>query len=131
MTGILGDIEKCPEGWLICANREKAGEGDISMTRAREGRSFDLLWAPQKQGSTRRQGHGGDSSDLAPVQLQLIACCCGLDLELSGGGLVTELSLTLATPWTVEPARLLCPWDLPGNNTAEGCLPGFKSQFYH
>ena len=26
MTGILGDIEKGPEGWLICANRETAGK---------------------------------------------------------------------------------------------------------
>ena len=41
--------------------------------------AFDLIWAPQERGSSRHQGHGGDSSDLAPVQQQLIARCCGLD----------------------------------------------------
>ena len=25
------------------------------------------------------------------------------------------------TPWTVAPARLLCPWDFPGKNTGVGC----------
>ena len=25
------------------------------------------------------------------------------------------------TPWTVEPARLLCPWNFLGNNTGGGC----------
>ena len=26
-----------------------------------------------------------------------------------------------ATPWTVQPSRLLCPWDSPGKNTGVGC----------
>ena len=26
-----------------------------------------------------------------------------------------------ATPWTVHPTRLLCPWDSPGKNTGVGC----------
>ena len=26
-----------------------------------------------------------------------------------------------ATLWTVQPARLLCPWDSPGKNTGVGC----------
>ena len=26
-----------------------------------------------------------------------------------------------ATPWTVQPTRLLCPWDSPGENTGVGC----------
>ena len=25
------------------------------------------------------------------------------------------------TPWTAEPARLLCPWNFPGKNTGVGC----------
>ena len=25
------------------------------------------------------------------------------------------------TPWTVQPTRLLCPWDFPGKNTGVGC----------
>ena len=33
--------------------------------------AFDLIWAPQERGSSRHQGHGGDSSDLAPVHHQL------------------------------------------------------------
>ena len=24
-------------------------------------------------------------------------------------------------PWTIQPTRLLCPWDLPGRNTGVGC----------
>ena len=43
--GILGDIEKCPEGCPECANRERVGEGDIPMTRAGKAgrRPFDLI----------------------------------------------------------------------------------------
>ena len=26
-----------------------------------------------------------------------------------------------ATPWTIWPARLLCPWNSPGKNTGVGC----------
>ena len=26
-----------------------------------------------------------------------------------------------ATPWTIQPTRLLCPWDFPGKNTGAGC----------
>ena len=37
-----------------------------------------------------------------------------------GGGLVTQLCLTLESPWTVD-TRLLCPWDFPGKNTGVGC----------
>ena len=61
--GILGGIEKRPEGGFKCANREKAGAGDIPVSRAGEPgpRPFDLTWAPQEQGSTRHQGHGGDT----------------------------------------------------------------------
>ena len=29
--------------------------------------------------------------------------------------------LLFATLWTVQPARLLCPWDSPGKNTGGGC----------
>ena len=25
------------------------------------------------------------------------------------------------TPWTVQPTRLLCPWDFPDKNTGNGC----------
>ena len=27
----------------------------------------------------------------------------------------------LANPWTVGPARFICPWDSPGKNTGVGC----------
>ena len=32
---------------------------------------------------------------------------------VGSGGLITKLSLTLVSPWTVAPARLLCPWGFP------------------
>ena len=38
-----------------------------------------------------------------------------------GGGLVAKSCLTLATPWTCQPAWFLCPWDSPGRNTRVGC----------
>ena len=52
-----------------------------------------------------------------------------------------------ATPWTVKPTRLLCPWDFPGNSTGVDChfllqwifltqgwnpgLPHCKQTLYH
>ena len=39
----------------------------------------------------------------------------------SDGGLVAKLCPTLGTPWTMQPTRLLCPWDFPGKNTGVGC----------
>ena len=27
----------------------------------------------------------------------------------------------LVTPWTIQPTRLLCPWDFPGKSTGVGC----------
>ena len=33
----------------------------------------------------------------------------------SGGGLVAKSCPTLVTPWTVQPARLFCPLDSPGD----------------
>ena len=43
-----------------------------------------------------------------------------MDLTISLG-LVSKSCPTLATPWTEEPGRLLCPWDSPGENTEVGC----------
>ena len=34
---------------------------------------------------------------------------------------VAQLCPTLGTPWTVQPARLLCPWNSSGKNTGVGC----------
>ena len=34
-----------------------------------------------------------------------------------------------AIPWTVAPARLLCQWNSPGNNTGVGCHPLFQGIF--
>ena len=31
------------------------------------------------------------------------------------------VSKLFATPWTVQPVRVLCPWDFPGKNTGVGC----------
>ena len=28
---------------------------------------------------------------------------------------------SLATPWTIQPTGLLCPWDFPGKNAGVGC----------
>ena len=36
-------------------------------------------------------------------------------------GFVSKSCLTLATPWTEEPGRLLFPWDSTGENTEVGC----------
>ena len=30
-------------------------------------------------------------------------------------------SNSFVTPWTVQPARLFCPWDFPGKDTGVGC----------
>ena len=35
--------------------------------------------------------------------------------------LVAQLCPTLLTPYGLQPARLLCPWDSPGKNTGAGC----------
>ena len=37
-------------------------------------------------------------------------------------GLVSKWCLTLLWPRGLSPIRLLCPWDLPGENTGAGCL---------
>ena len=42
-----------------------------------------------------------------------------MDITISLG-LVSKSCPTLATPWTEEPGRLLCPWDSPGENTEVG-----------
>ena len=42
-------------------------------------------------------------------------------IPIIGGGLVIKSCPTLVTPWTCEPAWLLCPWDSPGKNAAVGC----------
>ena len=43
--------------------------------------------------------------------------CCW---EMENGGLVTKSGSTLLWPHELWPARLLCPWDLPGKNTGSG-----------
>ena len=54
----------------------------------------------------------------------------------SGVCLVAQLCLTLCDPMDCSPARLLCPWDSPGQKTGMGCHsllqgnlpnPGIKS----
>ena len=35
--------------------------------------------------------------------------------------LVLICNQLFVTPWTVQPARLLCPWNFPGKNTGVGC----------
>ena len=39
--------------------------------------------------------------------------------------------LWLLQPHGLEPARLLCPWDFPGNNTVVGCVSFSKDIKYH
>ena len=34
-----------------------------------------------------------------------------------------------ATPWTVQPARLFCPWNSPGKNTGVGCHALLQGNF--
>ena len=50
-------------------------------------------------------------------------CRLGMAMPLGegGGGLVAKWCLTLATPWTGTPPRLLYPWDSLGKNTGVGC----------
>ena len=43
---------------------------------------------------------------------RLIICCCCL---------VAESSPALLRPHGRQPARLLCPWDFPGEHTGVGC----------
>ena len=40
-----------------------------------------------------------------------------------------QLCLTLYDPVGLQPTRLLCPWDSPGNNTRVGCHPLFQGIF--
>ena len=44
----------------------------------------------------------------------MIILCCAVLSRFS-------LVWLCATPWTVQPSRLLCPWDSPGKNTGVGC----------
>ena len=48
----------------------------------------------------------------------------------AGSGLVVQSCLTLLRLHSLEPARLLCPWDFPGMNTGVGChfLPQPKQE---
>ena len=36
---------------------------------------------------------------------------------------------TLRPPWTVQPTRLLCPWDSPGKNAGVGCHALLQGMF--
>ena len=45
------------------------------------------------------------------LPLYTLFCCC----------VVAKPCLTLLQPHELWPARLLCPWDFPGKNTAVGC----------
>ena len=50
--------------------------------------------------------------------------------ENGGGGIVTKLCLTFATPWTTEEnTRLLCSWDFSGKNTGVGFYFLFQEIF--
>ena len=42
---------------------------------------------------------------------------------------VTVVSDSFATPWAVQPARILCPWDFSGKNTGGGCHFLFQGIF--
>ena len=41
-------------------------------------------------------------------------------MEVTGRKSLSHVQL-FVTPWTVQSARLLCPWDSPGRNTGVGC----------
>ena len=50
---------------------------------------------------------------VSPWIIYMFRCCCCC--------LGTKLSPTLLKASGLYPARLLCPWDFPGNNTGVGC----------
>ena len=41
-----------------------------------------------------------------------VCCCCGC---------VLSCVRFFVTPWAIQPARLLSPWNFPGENTGAGC----------
>ena len=47
-----------------------------------------------------------------PRTMNFKSCCCCL---------VAKSCLILLQPCDLKPTRFLCPWDLPGKNTAVGC----------
>ena len=51
------------------------------------------------------------SSAAEPRSLNLCRCCCW----------VVKLYLTLCDSHVLQPTRLLCPWNSPGQNTAVAC----------
>ena len=72
------------------------------------------MWGPNSgktiiviKGPRKRYQYKVSDAKEAP----LCCCCC----------LVTQLCLTLLQPHGLQPARLFCPWDFPGNNTGVDC----------
>ena len=72
---------------------------------------------PSSRGlSLRDQTHVSYASCIGRWSLPLTSPGGGVGV----GGIVVKSCLTLVTPWTQAPARLLCPWDSPGKNTGVG-----------
>ena len=69
--------------------------------------SRNRTWAVQVTKSSRDPWKTGNWWH----QISVTHYCC----------LVTESRLTLLSPCGLQPARLLCPWDSPGKNTAVNC----------
>ena len=64
---------------------------------------------------------------MGPCHHSLVLCCHWIThqpLSLSFRWLLAQSFSRVrlfATPWTVQPTRLLCPWNFPGKNTGVGC----------
>ena len=54
------------------------------------------------------------------VKWEYIMYCCAHSLSLVW---------LLVTLWTIQPTRLLCPWNFPGKNTGAGCHALFQEIF--
>ena len=51
----------------------------------------------------------------------VFCCCCFVSILLGMCMHAKSLQLCLTLCDTMEPPRLLCPWDSPGKNTGVGC----------
>ena len=80
-------------------------------------RFWKIIYFPEVPNQLEMSCDSASEVGLWPTHLGALG---DLVFSLSGGAgfLVTKSCPTLVAPW---PARLLCPWNSPGQNTAVGC----------
>ena len=103
------------ENWVTCPNgqspylkyhlqlssKEDIGNGGLGLQRGRETIHMEM----EKQRFDKQMFAGP---------------CRNNETQSEHSSLVSCIQL-FATPWTIWPARLLCPWNSSGKNTAVGC----------